>query len=74
MRYNDLLTTINKPDKIEPGYKSARNWAKEWGKSDSQTRRVLKDAVSAKIATRKIFKIPMVDGVLRRTPHFKFKS
>jgi len=49
--------------KIPKGWKTCEQWANSWNISESQTRKLLRDAVKRKIGRKKTFKVPRQAGV-----------
>lgn len=72
------MTTLEKlqeaiaghPEKVESGFKTASQWAREWQIGDSTARRILNGAIGKGIAEIRNFKIRS-GQVFRPVPHYK---
>lgn len=60
-----------KHDQVESGYKTARQFAKEWGLRESQTRHKLCDGVNGGFVFVKIFRIQNGLRGIYPVPHYK---
>lgn len=68
-----LLQEANstRADKIPPGYKTRREWAKHFQISTCTFDRKIIELIDAQLATRKEFRVPDSCGALKLRPHFK---
>lgn len=56
----------------DPDWLTAKEWAKEWGKSESHTGAILRRAVESGIVQTRKDSIPKMDGSMYPTPVYKF--
>jgi hypothetical protein len=63
----------SKPDKIPAGYYCREQLQVAWKLSESQTKRLLADAVRNKDATLKMFRAKRPTGIFKM-PFYKFKN
>lgn len=61
-----------KPDKVPPGFKTAKAWAEEWDKSRNHTLKLLAAGVAKDILETDKFRI-MTAGGLKPVPHYRRK-
>lgn len=52
-------------------WKTARDYVQEWGMQQSQTNRLLSQAVESGIMERKLFRIPHSGRTSYPTPHYR---
>jgi len=67
MKANELLTALRaaasvEPDKIPDGFKTAVDWAKEFGASVDHTRELLNAGAARGLMMKKRFRAPMTNG------------
>lgn len=64
-----IKSTINQPDKVPAGFKTANQWAVKWNLSDNHARKLLNTGISSGIVERRMFKTATGVGV-RLVPHY----
>jgi len=74
LTYEALTAKLYKPDKIPSGFRTSSQWAAEWCKSETSTKRLLQRAQAAGLVIMEKFKIRRGDSVLAPVPHYKFKK
>jgi hypothetical protein len=65
---------LQKADTVPPGWFTSKALQAEWNLCESQTRRLIMNAVAAGKASSKKFKIDTGGYTPRATAHYQFKS
>jgi hypothetical protein len=65
------LREVSKPtDPVPPEFKTAPQWAREWGVHALTAGRLLRDGVAAGVMKRKSLRVRLPDGRTYPTPHY----
>lgn len=70
----ELQKELQETDKVPPGWKTVKQWAKEDGLSVAYTAKLLDLAVIKGRAERHPFRILMPSGMVRTVPHYRRKA
>lgn len=68
----DHLAGADEP--VEAGFKTARQWATEWGKSDVHAGSLLRRGVATGGVDVKDFRVAGPSGIRKPVPHYRIKG
>lgn len=78
MKTNDIASALERElggsfasDKVEPGYRTKREWMKIWNKSCSGTKIILNQHIESGRMVQKMIKILTTCGRKQPIPHYK---
>ena len=73
---NDIYSQLEKElggttDKIEPGYRTTKEWGKIWGMCHTTTKETISKHLKSGRMTQKIFRVQTINNSNHNTPHYK---